>query len=368
MNPPERRVLLTPGPATTTDSVKLAQVVPDICPREEEFAALLRSIVADLARLIGAPADAQAVLLAGSGTAAVEAMVTSLAGEGGLVVVNNGAYGERIARIARTYGIRVLEFRSSPTEPIELASLDRALAARPSGMSQLALVHHETTTGLLNDLPRIGALCRNHGMQMLTDAISSFGACPIDMEAMNLAALASSANKNLQAMAGVSFVLVRGEALAAARTRRPRSFYLDLCAQSDYFTAHGQMRFTAPVQTLYALRRALDELLAEGVGARMRRYAKSWEVLIEGMQARGFAMAVPRHCQSRLITALDGAAVPGFSFARMHDFLLARGFTIYPGKLPGRETFRVANIGDITERDIRDFLAALDAYLAGCRA
>lgn len=368
MSAPERRILLTPGPATTTDTVKFAQIVPDICPREEEFSTLLRSVVADLPRLIGAPHDASAILIGGSGTAAVEAMIGSLASDGGLVVINNGAYGERLLQIAGILGLPAFEFASSPTAAIDLGHLDTALATRPAGMTQLAMVHHETTTGLLNDVQAIGALCRRHGVEILLDAMSSFAAVPIDMAADAIAGVAASANKNLQGLPGVSFVIARTRALADARRHRPRSLYFDLAAEHDYFSTHGQMRFTAPVQTLYALRRALDETLAEGIAARRARYDSAWQVLADGLEARGFRLVVPRALQSRLITAIDASGIGGFSFDNLHDFLLARGITIYPGKLANRGTFRIANIGAISARDITDFLDHLDAYLASCRS
>lgn len=367
MPAPSRRILLTPGPATTTDAVKFAQVVPDICPRETEFAAVMRSIVADLPRLIDAPADARAILLCGSGTAAVEAMIGSLTGTNGLLVINNGAYGERILKIARILGLPVVEFASDPTAAIDLEALDAALAGRPSGMAHLAIVHHETTTGLLNDLAMVGEVCRGHGVQLLVDAMSSFAAVPIDMAAANIAGLAASANKNLQGMAGASFVIARGGALATARQQPPRSLYFDLAAEEDYFSSHGQMRFTAPVQALYALRQALDETLAETVPARRQRYDQSWKCLIDGLEARGFVAIVPRELQSRLITAVDAGNIPGFEFEQLHDYLYARGITIYPGKIAGRETFRIANIGAIDHQDISHFLEHLDAYLTSCR-
>lgn len=366
MQTPSRRILLTPGPATTTDAVKFAQVVPDICPRETEFADLMRGIVEDLPRLIDAPADARAILLCGSGTAAVEAMIGSLTGGNGLLVINNGAYGERILQIARILGLPTVEFDSNPTAAIDLDDLEAALADRPSGMGHLAIVHHETTTGLLNDLAAVGALCRRHGVQLLVDAMSSFAAVPIDMAAANIAGLAASANKNLQGMAGASFVIARAEALATARQHPPRSLYFDLAAEEAYFSSHGQMRFTAPVQALYALRQALDETLAETVAVRRQRYDESWTILIDGLDARGFIPLVPRELQSHLITAVDAGNIRGFEFDQLHDYLFARGITIYPGKLPGRETFRIANIGAIDRSDITLFLEHLDGFLASC--
>lgn len=367
MDAPERKILLTPGPATTSDTVKFAQVVPDICPREPEFTALLRGIAADLPRLIDAPEDVRTILFAGSGTAAVEAMVSTLAGDG-LVVVNNGAYGERILQMARAYGIPVLDFPSDPERPIDLAALERRLADRPAGCTYLALVHHETTTGLLNDARAVGALAARHGIALLLDAISSYAAVPVDMAGMNVAALAATANKNLQGMAGASFVLARSSALDQARGRPRRNFYLDAVAEHDYVARTGQMRFTAPVQTLYALRRAIDETRAEGVANRLARYRACWQALVDGMEARGFRAVVPREAQAGLITAFDAAGVPGFDFDRLHDFLQARGVTIYPGKLPGRQTFRVANIGALTVADIALYLRLLDEHLATLRA
>lgn len=203
----KRMILLNPGPATTTNSVKLAQIVPDICPREAEFGQLLENISTELTRLVADPRHYTTVLFGGSGTAAVESMISSIPDHDKMVIINNGAYGKRMCEIAKTYGLNYSEFASPPCEAIDLNALEKFIKASSQPVSYLAVVHHETTTGLLNDIRAIGELCKRYRIDMIVDAMSSFAAIPIDMEKMNISFLASSSNKNLQGMAGVSFVI-----------------------------------------------------------------------------------------------------------------------------------------------------------------
>ena len=360
-----REVVLTPGPATTTDSVKRAQVVPDICPREPEFGELLAEIADDLTAIVGDPRTHTAVLLGGSGTAAVEAMLASAVGTGPLLVVDNGAYGARMAAIAASYGIAHATFVGDATAALDLdalaAALRRGLDGR--GFTHVALVHHETTTGLLNDLAAVGALCRAHDVALLVDAVSSYAAIPIDLAAMHVTCLASTANKNLQGMAGVAFAIGSRAFFEGLPPHAGRGSYLSLREQYRFFAAERQWRFTPPVQTLYALRQALLETKLEGVAARYARYTAAWERLLAGLAPLGLAPLVAPALHSRLVTAIREPELPGYDFARMHDHCRARGYTIYPGKLAGRASFRVATIGAITAADVHGLLAALGAYL-----
>jgi aspartate aminotransferase-like enzyme len=198
MSSVKRNVLLNPGPATTTDTVKYAQVVPDICPREDEFGQLMEYVCAELTRIVANCDRYAAVLFGGSGTAAVESILSSVVNEDAIVIVNNGAYGKRMCEIAAAYGLNYLEFLSPPDEAIDLFALENVLIRSPQTVTHLAVVHHETTTGLLNDIRSIGKLCRLHNVNLIVDAISSYGAIPIDMEIMNIGYLAASSNKNLQ--------------------------------------------------------------------------------------------------------------------------------------------------------------------------
>ncbi|MED4956746.1 2-aminoethylphosphonate aminotransferase [Paenibacillus macerans] len=363
----KRNILLTPGPATTTDSVKRSQVVPDICPREAEFGAVMEHISTELARLVADPDHYRAVLFGGSGTAAVESMICSVPGSDAMVIVNNGAYGRRMCEIAAVYGIDFLEFRSPFDEAIDLDELERYIRSSGRKISHLAVVHHETTTGLLNRVKEIGELCRRYHIDMLVDAMSSFAAVPLDMKEMNISFLASSSNKNLQGMPGVSFVIAEKSKLENLKDRKPRSYYLNLYAQYRYFAEHAQMRFTPPVQTLYALKQAIRELKQEGIAKRYARYTASWKTLISGLNRLGLTYIVPEAHHAKLITAIHEPDAD-FDFPSVHDFLYSKGIMIYPGKLEGLKTFRVANIGDITAKDIEVFLEWLEAYLDGVRA
>lgn len=363
----KRNILLTPGPATTTDSVKRSQVVPDICPREAEFGAVMEHISTELTRLVADPDHYRAVLFGGSGTAAVESMICSVPGSEAIVIVNNGAYGRRMCEIAAVYGIDYLEFRSPVDEGIDIDELERCIRSSGRSISHLAVVHHETTTGLLNRVKEIGELCRRYHIDMMVDAMSSFAAVPLDMKEMNISYLASSSNKNLQGMPGVSFVIAEKSKLENLQDRKPRSYYLNLYAQYRYFAEHAQMRFTPPVQTLYALKQAIRELNQEGIAKRYARYTASWNTLISGLNRLGLTYIVPEAHHAKLITAIREPDAD-FDFQSMHDFFYSKGIMIYPGKLEGLKTFRVANIGDITAKDIEVFLEWLEEYLDGVRA
>jgi 2-aminoethylphosphonate-pyruvate transaminase len=361
--PVKRNILLNPGPATTTDTVKYAQVVPDICPREEEFGDVMQFISNELTRFVGDPEQYTAVLFGGSGTAAVESILSSVIGEDAVLIVNNGAYGRRMCQIAEAYGLNYIEYRSAPDKALDLVLLEAIIQKSARKISHLAVVHNETTTGLLNDIGSIGRLCKKYHIQMIVDAMSSFGAIPIDMDAMNISYLAASSNKNLQGMAGVGFVIARKADLETTEPLKPRNFYLHLYGQYKYFSGTKQMRFTPPVQTLYALKQAIIETNLEGVQERYKRYSKSWGVLIDGITSLGLTHLVKKEHHSRIITAIIEPNASSYDFEEMHDYFYRHGYTIYPGKLDGQNTFRVANIGDITYKDMELFVSMLEQYL-----
>lgn len=361
----KRNVLLNPGPATTTDSVKFAQVVPDICPRETEFGMLMEFVCEELTHFVADPQHYTTVLFGGSGTAAVEAILSSAIGTGSVVIINNGAYGKRMCQIAEVYGLAFHEFRSAPDQPVELNMLEQWIINAPCKVSHLAVVHNETTTGLLNDIEAIGELCRRHQIEMIVDAMSSYGAVPIRMREMNIAFLAASSNKNLQGMPGVSFVIANRDCLNRLKLVRSRSYYLNLYEQYAYFSETRQMRFTPPVQTLYALEQAIKELKQEGIAARYARYCKSWDTLASGIRRLGLTHLVQEEHHSKIVTSIVEPDCDEYDFQHMHDFFYDKGFTIYPGKLGRLNTFRVANIGDITFKDIEAFLELLEEYLEG---
>lgn len=359
--------MLNPGPATTTDTVKFAQVVPDICPREEPFGNLMKSVSVELAGLVGDTEQYTTVLFGGSGTAAVESILSSVIGQDVVVIINNGAYGKRMCEIADTYRLNVAEFISPSDSPVDLSDLEALIEHSSRKISHLAVVHSETTTGLLNDIQSIGDLCRRHRIDMIVDAMSSYAAIPIEMKQMNISYLAASSNKNLQGMAGISFVIADTRKLDSMKNKPPRSYYLDLYAQYMHFSETIQMRFTPPVQTFYALKQAIFELKQEGVKERYARYTRSWEVLIRGIARLGLKHLVDEKHHSKIVTSILEPDCDTYSFRDMHDYLYGKGFTIYPGKLNKLNTFRIANIGDITYKDIEAFLELLERYLREIR-
>ncbi len=359
-----RKILLNPGPATTTDSVKAALVVPDICPREQEFVDLLQQVRADLVRIAGGDAAAYTcVLLAGSGTAAMDSVLNSVVPvDGAVVVINNGAYGERLAAIARCYQLPMYELKFPWGEWPDLSLIRRTLKLHQE-ISHLAMVHHETSTGLLNQLPEIATLARDRGVSLIVDAISSFGGVPLNVTTEPIDYLLSTSNKCLQGMAGLAWVICRREALEQSRRIPARSYYLNLYQQYRHFETSGQMQFTPPVQVVYALAQAIREFWDEGAAEHFRRYRHNWQTLMTGLQQLGFKTLLPIERQSPLLTTVLEPVDPNYSFNRLHDALYERGFTIYPGKMQDNATFRLANIGAIDPTDIQAFLVAIKAVL-----
>lgn len=357
----KRNVLLNPGPATTTDSVKLAQVVPDICPREYEFGDLMEYVSTELTNIAANNDDYTTILFGGSGTAVVEAVLSSvIPHDKSVLIINNGAYGKRMCQIVSTYGIDFIEFKSSSIEPVDINKLEDVIKSNPK-ISHLAAIHNETTTGLLNDLKPLGELAKKYNLEFIVDAMSSYAAIPIDMVELNIDYLCASSNKNIQGMAGVGFAISKISSLEKLEDVKPRSFYLDLYAQYKNFIKTHQMRFTPPVQTLYALKQAIVEFKEEGLDNRFKRYSDSWETLIKSLKEMELPYLVDDENHSRIITSIF---IPdGVDFNHLHDFFYEKGFTIYPGKVEEFNTFRIANIGEIDKEDIKSFIVLLKDYL-----
>ena len=357
-----REVLLNPGPATTTDSVKMAQVCADICPRELEFGHVMEWVVDELSAFVGAPGTVETVLFGGSGTAADEVMISSCVPDGAkLLIVDNGAYGSRFAKIASVYKLNFEVFKSSGFMPLDTAAVKAKLLE--GKFTHLAVVYHETTTGLLNPVPELGNFCRERGITTIVDAVSAFAAIPIDMNRDGIDFMASTSNKNIQGMAGVAFVFCRKEALEKTKDYPMRNFYLNLWDQYVYFRKTKQTRFTPPVQALYALRQAIIETKIETIEGRYARYCACWDELVKSVKKLGLKMLVPAEAQSKLITAIIDPESPKYKFDDLHDLAREHAFTIYPGKLSDANTFRIANIGDIQPEEMRAFTEVLASYI-----
>jgi len=357
----KRNVLLNPGPATTTNSVKLAQVVPDICPREKEFGDLMEYISAELTKIVANTKKYTTVLFGGSGTAVVESVISSVVPYNKTVlIVNNGAYGKRMCQIADAYDMNYIEFKSSPIKPINLKKLKKVIKEN-NNISHLAVIHNETTTGLLNNLDDLGQIAKKYNLKFIVDAMSSYVAIPIDMKKQNIHYLLASSNKNIQGMAGIGFVIANKKYLKKLEDIKPRNFYLDLFAQYESFIKSHQMRFTPPVQTLYALKQAIIETKKEGVKNRYKRYSKSWKTLTNFLKKNNLKYLVDDRYHSKIITSIF---IPnGIDFNNMHDYFYKKDFTIYPGKVEKFNTFRIANIGQIDYKDMKKFIKLFKKYL-----
>jgi 2-aminoethylphosphonate-pyruvate transaminase len=359
----KRMILLNPGPANTTATVKQAMTRPDVCPREPVFGDVLLKVRNGVARVVHNGNDYTSVLFGGSGTAAVEAAIASVVpADGRLLVIDNGAYGTRMAEIASAYGI------PHDVEPVGIGNVPdpQRIEARLSSAryTQLAVVHHETSTGMLNPVEDIARACKRHGVETIVDAMSSYAGIPIDIAQMGADFLVSSSNKCIQGMAGLGFVICRRDRLNAMKPIAGRSFYLNMATQHRYLETQGQMQFTPPVQVVYALEQALDEFFQEGGAARHARYVANWEALDSGMRGLGFRRLLPEAILSRILTAYIEPDHAAYTFDGMHDRLFAKGFTIYPGKGANKATFRLANMGALVPEDMREFVAAMKSSLS----
>jgi 2-aminoethylphosphonate-pyruvate transaminase len=307
-----------------------------------------------------APAAYTAVLMQGSGTFAVEATIGSLVPRGArLLVLANGAYGQRIARIAAVLGIDHEVHDSGELAPPDTARLEAALHRDPA-LSHVACVHCETTTGMLNPLAEICAIVKRHGRTLLVDSMSGFGGIPLDVAELGIDALVASSNKCIQGVPGFGIVVLRRSLIEAA-AGMARSLALDLRDQwREMESGSGKWRYTSPTHVVRAFHQALAELDAEGgVAARHRRYLENQTLLVEGMQGHGFECLLPRELHSPIITSFRSPSAAGFEFRRFYQNLKSRGFVIYPGKVTGVDSFRIGSIGHVFADDIRRLLVAV---------
>lgn len=358
------KLLFTPGPLTTSLRVKQA-MLHDAGSWHYEFNERVQWIrerllgVAGLDRRDGW----EAVLLQGSGTFGVEAVfATAVPPQGKVVVLSNGAYGERALQMLRHARIDHTALRTPEDTPNDPAALDRALAEDPA-ITDVMTVHCETTSGILNPLPELGAVARRHGKVFVVDAMSSFGGMPIDFEAAGIDFLVSSANKCIEGVPGFCFVLCRRARLLET-DGWARSLSLDLLAQLRGFEKNGQFRYTPPTHSLLAFEQALLELEQEGgVPARAARYRRNHAALLEGTRELGLRPFLRPEVQSPIITSFHYPSHPRFRFDTFYRHLSDLGFLIYPGKISQADLFRIGNIGRIFEADIRALVAALGAAL-----
>ncbi len=365
VKPVKRNVLLNPGPATTSDQVKYAQVIPDICPREQEFVDIMTRVRQDLVKVVhGDPEKYTAVIYTGSGTIIQDVLVNSLVPEGKKIcVVNNGAYAARMVEIAEYYNIECVDIKFPTTGLPDLDVVKKAIE-NDKDIAVVAAVHHETGTGVLNPVKEIGRIAHDNDCIFVVDTISTYGLRPLDIEEENIDFLMSSAQKGLAAMTGASWTVGNIKAIEESKNYPKRSYYCNLFMQYDFFNRAGEMHFTPPVQTIYALDQAIKEYFEEGEQNRWNRIEKCWEAIHRGLEEIGLGFVIDKDIQGKLVVTIKAPDDDKFDFTTLHDYCYERGFTIYPGKMFGLKTFRLCNLGLITDKDIEDFfVTAREAFV-----
>lgn len=363
----KRNILLNPGPSTTTDTVKMAQVVPDICPREQEFGGLMKELRDDLVRIVHGDLNKYtSVLFCGSGTLNIDVCINSLLPEGKKVlVVNNGAYSTRAVEICQYYGLPYIDLRFPVDQLPDLVLIENTLKENPD-IALVHTTHNETGTGILNPIREIGALAHKYDAVFTVDTTSTYAMRPINIEEDNIDFCMASAQKGLMAFTGLSFVIGNKSIIEASKTYPKRSYYCNLYLQYEFFEKTGEMHFTPPVQTIYATIQALKEYWNEGEGAKWARHTRVFEAIHKGLDDLGFKDVIKREWQSGLVVSVIYPDDPNWDFVKVHDYCYERGFTIYPGKISTTNTFRLCALGAIDEKDIVEFFnvfkGALEYY------
>lgn len=360
-----REILLNPGPATTTDSVKYAQVIADICPREREFGDLVKWCTDELTNFVADNNKYTCIMFACSGTGVDEAMISSCVNTNAnqkLLVIDNGAYGARLANIAKNFNMNFDVIKSSSYEALDINVLENAF--KTGKYNALAIVYHETTTGLLNPLEIICPLAKKYGLITIVDAISAYAGMPMDLEKLQIDFMSSTSNKHIGAMAGIGFVIAKKSALETIKNYQRKNYYFDLYEQYKYFVDNNyQLRFTPPVQSFYALRQAILETKIETIQKRFERMQKCHQILLSALENLALECLVKKENQSGFITAILPPKSNKYSFENLHEVAKNNGFTIYPGKLGNIDTFRIANMGDIKPSEMQKFTLILEKYI-----
>jgi len=356
-------ILLTPGPLSTTRTVKQT-MFRDWCTWDDDYNQLVEKIRRKLIGLATSSDDYTSVLMQGSGTFCVESVITTAVPHGGKLLVSaNGAYGLRIAKIAERIGIKHMVMDSGEVNPLSLNQVENFLD-EDREISHVAVVHCETTTGMLNPIKELGEIVKKYGKEYIVDAMSSFGGIPFDAAEIGADYVISSANKCIQGVPGFGFVIALQEAIKKTKGQA-RSLSLDLYDQWETMEQHhGKWRFTSPTHTVRAFFQALLELEQEGgIEKRHARYRKNHEVLLNGMISLGFKPLLPEKYQSPIITSFLSPTHPDYDFKVFYQKLKGQGFVIYPGKVTQNDTFRIGNIGEVYPQDMHRLICAVESAM-----
>lgn len=353
-----QHILLNPGPVNIRPKVRKTLLSPDLCHREPEFSELLEETHGNLLSVFGIEKDFTAVILTGSGTLALETAVSScVSQEEKILIINNGVYGQRISEIADRHGLQKIELKYAYNERPKAEDVRKALQ-KDTSIRVVAMVHHETSTGMLNPLNEIGACVRAENRSFLIDAISSLGGEPFDFEASGASFIAGTSGKCLHAFPGLSFVLVRKNELARIRNIKPRSLYLDI---NHYL--QNEVPFTPSVPLFYAFNAALKELKREGLERRIKIYEERSRLIHKTLKKSGVKFLLPEGFSSQCLVALF--LPEGLSYKTLHDALKEKGFVIYAGQSRFKDKiFRISNMGDYPLSIIKRFCRILEKVLA----
>lgn len=360
----KRNILLNPGPATTTDTVKMAQVVPDICPREKEFANLMKNLRADLLKVVHAPSEEYTcVLFSGSGTINIDVCINSLVPEDKkILIINNGAYNSRAVEVCQMYHIPHIDLKFNIFEQPDLDIVEKTLLDNPD-VAVVYCCHHETGTGVLNPIREIGAIAHNYNAIFISDTTSTLGMIPLSVVDDNVDFCMASAQKGLMAMSGLSFIIGKKDIIEKSKSYPTRSYYCNLYLQYKYFEETGEMHFTPPVQTIYATVQALKEYFEEGESNKFARHRAVYEAIHMGLVKLGLQTAIDKRIESGLVVSVKYPDDPNWDFEKIHDYCYERGFTIYPGKISTTNTFRLCSLGYIYPADIEAFFKVFESAL-----
>lgn len=352
----KRNILLNPGPATTTDTVKMAQVVPDICPREKEFVAIMREIEDGLLKVVHADAEEYAaVLFCGSGTINMDICLNSLLpANKKILIINNGAYSSRGTEICEYYHLPYVNLKLPLDRQPDLQVVEDVLKENPD-IALVYTTHHETGTGLLNPIREIGKLVHRYGGVFVVDTTSTYAMRPINMKEDEIDFCMASAQKGIMAMTGLSYIIGKKDIIEASAQYPTRSYYCNLFMQYEYAKLHGEMHFTPPVQVIYSVRQALKEYFEEGEMNKWARHQRVYTAIREGLEELGFQIFIPKGQEAELVAAALYPQDPNWDFEKIHDYCYERGFTIYPGKVEKFGMFRLCALGAIDEQDIKAF-------------
>lgn len=356
----KRYILLNPGPANVTETVRNALLQPDLCHREKEFFEVMRRVREKLVLVAKGDSNYVSVIFSGSGTASVEAVICSAVPEGKIILlIDNGVYGDRIKKIADAHRIKNIAIHCKWGEIPDFAAIEHEIKANKD-ITHIAMVHHETTTGLLNPVHQVGDIAKKHGIKFIVDAMSSFAGEELDVIKDNIDYCISSSNKCIQGMPGLSFVVARKEELEKTKDNA-RSVYLNLYNQYRE-EENDNTPFTPAIPAFFALDKALDELFEEGLDNRIKRYAHLAFILRMRMADLGFKTLLPKKYMSHILTTY--LLPKGLNYDLLHDKIKEKGFIIYAGQADLKKyAFRISNMGNLSEKDIKQFIVSLKQIL-----